>query len=82
MDQAVLERATEPFFSTRDNLNRPGMGLSVAKGVAHALGGWLEVESAKNIGTTVKIFLPLCEHVDEREEPRYPHQKLVVGAVQ
>lgn len=79
MEPAVLDRATEPFFSTRDNLNRPGMGLAVAKGVAQAIGGWLEVESAKNIGTTVRIFLPLCEHIDERQESRYPRPKLVVG---
>jgi len=48
----------EPFVTTHD-IGRFGLGLSVARGVCFAHGGWLTISSAENMGTTARMFLPV-----------------------
>ncbi|RKY02925.1 hypothetical protein DRP77_07140 [Candidatus Poribacteria bacterium] len=52
----VKARAFEPFFTTKQG--RLGIGLNVARGVARAHGGDLELESEPGKGTRVRIVLP------------------------
>ncbi|MCC7052005.1 MAG: response regulator [Gemmatimonadaceae bacterium] len=54
----VLERAIEPFFTTREIGDGTGMGLAVAHGVVTALGGSLQIESTPGVGTTVTVRVP------------------------
>lgn len=60
-----LERVFEPFFSTkkRDRSSapgeHPGLGLSVAMGIIHELGGEISVSSVPGQSTAVEIRLPL-----------------------
>jgi PAS domain S-box-containing protein len=61
----VLDRAMEPFFSTRDVGDGTGMGLSVAHGVVNALGGGLRLESVEGQGTTVTVTLPRARFTRE-----------------
>lgn len=56
MDAATLERAPEPFFSTKPN--HTGLGLAVARKVADAHGGRLTIVSRPGAGTTVEIIVP------------------------
>lgn len=58
MAPAVLERALEPFYTTRGVGEGTGMGLAVVHGVVHALGGTLHLASREQVGTTVRIVLP------------------------
>ncbi len=58
MAPAVLERALEPFFTTRGVGEGTGMGLAVVHGVVHALGGTLALDSRPGAGTSVRITLP------------------------
>ncbi|MCU0626668.1 MAG: response regulator [Gemmatimonadaceae bacterium] len=58
MSPAVLERAVEPFFTTRPTGEGTGMGLAVAHGVVHGLGGTLALASREQVGTTVRVTLP------------------------
>lgn len=50
-------RVFEPLFSTRPE--GTGLGLTVARRIAVAHGGDLELESAPGEGTTVQVVLPL-----------------------
>jgi two-component system phosphate regulon sensor histidine kinase PhoR len=55
---AHAERAVERFFRSGDrDADGFGLGLSIAREVAHALGGHLELESRPDEGTTARIVL-------------------------
>lgn len=64
MSAEMVERATDPFFTTRGPLaNGPdpkakGLGLAAAEGIVHAMGGTLALESAPETGTVATIRLP------------------------
>ncbi|KQU54579.1 histidine kinase [Bosea sp. Leaf344] len=58
MDQETLERAAEPFFTTKGVGKGTGLGLSMVAGTAEQLGGKLILESRIGKGTTASIWLP------------------------
>ena len=59
MDDAVLARAIEPFFSTKGIGKGTGLGLSMVHGLASQLGGALTIESREGVGTNVQFWLPV-----------------------
>jgi len=61
MDEEVLARAMEPFFTTKAIGKGTGLGLSQIHGVVSQHGGALAIESAPGRGTTVRLFLPRAE---------------------
>jgi PAS domain S-box-containing protein len=58
MDEATLERAIEPFFSTKGIGRGTGLGLSMVHGLASQLGGGLTITSKPGLGTCVELYLP------------------------
>ena len=58
MDQATLERAFEPFFSTKETGQGTGLGLSQVYGFAKQSGGFAVIDSRVRHGTSVKLYLP------------------------
>jgi CheY-like chemotaxis protein len=61
MDEAVLARASEPFFTTKKDGAGTGLGLAMAKGFAEQSGGRLRIESNLGQGTCVTIWLPQAQ---------------------
>lgn len=59
MAPAVLARATELFFTSKDPAEAGGLGLSVASELAAMANGQLRIKSKPASGTTVSIVLPL-----------------------
>ena len=59
MDRATLERAIDPFFSTKGTGKGTGLGLSMVHGFAGQLGGALAITSEPGRGTTVDLWLPV-----------------------
>ncbi len=57
MDQETLNRAFEAFFTTKSKGN--GLGLSLCYSIINGHGGTIEIDSAPNQGTTVRLSLPL-----------------------
>jgi two-component system sensor histidine kinase RegB len=55
----VLDRATEPFFTTKPAGAGIGLGLFLTRTVAEQLGGSLALASAPGRGTQARILLPL-----------------------
>ncbi|WP_394440455.1 PAS domain S-box protein [Sphingobium naphthae] len=65
MDEATLERAGEPFFTTKGVGKGTGLGLSMVHGFAEQCGGALTIESVVGLGTTVSLWLPVSQHAPE-----------------
>ncbi|MEM6329567.1 MAG: ATP-binding protein [Planctomycetota bacterium] len=61
MPPAVLARAAEPFYTTKEPGRGMGLGLYLARSVVERLGGSLDLESEPSQGTTVSVLLPLAE---------------------
>ncbi|MBL8028485.1 MAG: GAF domain-containing protein, partial [Fibrobacteres bacterium] len=59
MDAATIEKAFNPFYTTKPVGEGTGMGLSVVLGVVHSHDGGIQVVSAPGAGTTFRIFLPV-----------------------
>jgi two-component system cell cycle sensor histidine kinase/response regulator CckA len=59
MDQETIERAFDPFFSTKTPGR--GLGLAVVQGIVRAHGGHVQIESKIGSGTTVCVRLPLAQ---------------------
>jgi len=62
MDEEALARIFEPYFSTR--ATGTGLGLTIAKRNVELNGGTIGVASARGVGTTVTIVLPVEDHHD------------------
>jgi CheY-like chemotaxis protein len=58
MNEATLNRAVEPFFSTKGVGKGTGIGLSMVHGLASQLGGALTIRSTPGVGTNVELWLP------------------------
>jgi PAS domain S-box-containing protein len=56
MTKDVLERAIEPFFTTKPEGQGTGLGLSMAFGFAKQSGGHFRIYSEPGHGTTVKMY--------------------------
>jgi PAS domain S-box-containing protein len=59
MDQEILSRLFDPFFSTKF-LGR-GLGMPVVYGIVKGHGGAIMLDSQLSKGTTVRVLLPLAE---------------------
>jgi signal transduction histidine kinase len=69
MTQAVIARAIEPFFTTKEIGKGSGLGLSQVYGFVRAASGYLRIESEPGQGTAVRIYLPKSS-----EYPRDPRR--------
>lgn len=58
MDAATLERAFQPFFTTRAPGDGTGLGLFLVEAMVTELGGSVELRSAPSEGTTARVTLP------------------------
>jgi CheY-like chemotaxis protein len=73
MPPEVIERAFEPFYTTKPAGKGTGLGLATCYGIVTAAGGDLGVYSELGIGTTFTILLPSTDaqpaSVDAAPEP-------------
>jgi PAS domain S-box-containing protein len=63
MTPDVLERALEPFFTTKRMGHGTGLGLSMVYGFVKQSGGHVKIISTPGRGTSVRIYLPRTEAV-------------------
>jgi CheY-like chemotaxis protein/two-component sensor histidine kinase len=63
MDEETLQRAQEPFFTTKGVGKGTGLGLSMVHGLAEQSGGRLVLKSRPGGGTTADIWLPIAMEI-------------------
>ncbi|MDJ0391216.1 histidine kinase famiy protein [Roseomonas sp. E05] len=71
MPPHVLERAAEPFFTTKGTGRGTGLGLAMVQGFVQQSRGKLEIESEPGRGTTVRMLFPVASEAAEAA-PRAP----------
>ncbi len=54
----ILPHVFEPFFTTKRGKGT-GLGLSITQSYVRSHGGDIQVESIPNLGTTVRVTLPI-----------------------
>jgi PAS domain S-box-containing protein len=64
MPRAVLDRALEPFFTTKPKGAGTGLGLAMAQGFAQQSHGVLILASTEGEGTAVRFFFPVARDED------------------
>lgn len=60
MDADTLEKATEPFFTTKGVGKGTGLGLAMVHGLAKQMGGRFTLQSQVGKGTTATLWLPVA----------------------
>lgn len=69
MSASVVQRALEPFFTTKPDGEGTGLGLSTAYSIVRACGGEMLIDSEPGIGSVFTLFLPATAPQAPTAEP-------------
>ncbi len=61
MPPDIIDRAFEPFFSTKPKGEGSGLGLATIYGIVTQAGGNVRIYSEPRLGTTVTVLLPVTD---------------------
>ncbi|MBP1771393.1 MAG: sensor hybrid histidine kinase [Holophagaceae bacterium] len=84
MPPDVLEKALDPFFTTKGVGKGTGLGLSIVYSTVKSHGGQMEILSQPGRGTCVKLRFPACAAAPAQEAdeaPRLPAPQRSLGVL-
>ncbi|MDX2499180.1 MAG: response regulator, partial [Deltaproteobacteria bacterium] len=76
MDQQVMDRIFEPYYTTKEQGKGTGLGLSVIHGIVKNYGGDIVVSSQSGKGSTFKVYLPVIDEFEEEIETTAPSTEI------
>ncbi len=79
MDTEVQQRVFEPFFSTKEESQRNGLGLSVVYGIVQQNKGHISFDSRTDEGTLFRLYFPALPSEETRKEPETVSETLPRG---
>jgi len=68
MDESVLQRAFDPFFSTKSRGKSTGLGLALVGSIVRSAGGQVQIRSRLGQGTSITVDVPALDR-PSRPEP-------------
>ena len=66
MPDDVMDKIFEPFFSTKEEGEGTGLGLSTAYSIVQSHDGFVDVNSERGEGTQFRVYLPVSTDEQER----------------
>ncbi|MBU2489677.1 MAG: response regulator [Proteobacteria bacterium] len=78
MEQEILERVFDPYFSTKPKGEGTGLGLSTVHGIVTSHNGGIRIKSEPGHGTVVEVFLPMVQGA-ETQAAAAPVQEMPAG---
>jgi len=67
--ERIVEKVTDPFFTTKKLGSGSGLGLSMVAEFVEASDGKLTIDSSEGRGTTVSLYLPRARETLEAADP-------------
>jgi PAS domain S-box-containing protein len=64
MDEEVVKRIFEPFYTTKETGKGTGLGLSIVYGIIKKHGGLITCQSAPGKGAAFHVYLPLHDNLE------------------
>ncbi len=61
IEEELVDRIFEPYFSTKEKTSGTGMGLAMVHGIVSRQGGHIAVESKLGKGTIFRVRLPIAQ---------------------
>ncbi|GEM_PF-5646098 len=61
MDESVLQRAFDPFFSTKARGKSTGLGLALVGSIVRSAGGQVQIRSRLGKGTSINVDVPAVD---------------------
>ena len=68
IDENVIERIFDPYFTTKEQGEGTGLGLSVIDSIVRGYGGTINVRSAVGKGTVFEVYLPVIMELEDSLE--------------
>jgi two-component system, cell cycle sensor histidine kinase and response regulator CckA len=72
MDEAVIAKIFDPFFSTKERGKGTGLGLAMVHGIVKNHKGFIDVESTLGQGTTFTLYFPELKQIPEDRREEHP----------
>ena len=80
MPEDVMDKIFEPFYSTKEEGEGTGLGLSTAYSIVQSHDGFIDVDSKEGEGTAFWVYLPVRTEDEERPaRPTEPSAAAPVG---